>query len=157
MSARALLDPPIVRAAGERYVVAGFDDHAASRSALTTASTLAVQLDASLVVVHVLDFDDYPADPDAADWDASAERQVAAERETAEQLLASAREPWSYHLAQGDPAFALAAAARELDAVFIVVGASGRGIPQRLLHGSVPQSLFRHQAKPVLVVPAPHS
>jgi nucleotide-binding universal stress UspA family protein len=36
-----------------------------------------------------------------------------------------------------------------------VVGASGRGLAQRLRHGSVPQKLVRRQRRPVLVVPAP--
>jgi hypothetical protein len=35
------------------------------------------------------------------------------------------------------------------------VGASGRGLVQRLLHGSIPESLSHRQPKPVLVVPAP--
>jgi nucleotide-binding universal stress UspA family protein len=55
---------------------------------------------------------------------------------------------------QGDPTHWLAQVAHEVGALFIVVGASDRGLAQRLLHGSVPQALLRKLRKPVLVVPA---
>lgn len=55
--------------------------------------------------------------------------------------------------ARGVPADQLAMAASDLDVMFIVVGATGNNLVRRLTHGSVPQALFKHQPKPVLVVP----
>jgi nucleotide-binding universal stress UspA family protein len=139
---------------GSNRLLVGYDRHPASHHAVIVAADLARALGASLQVLHVVDLDDYPIDPDSADFEVAAERTVEEERRYAEVLLAQSAVEWTYETARDDPAHALAKAAHDLDVLFIVVGASGRGLAQRLLHGSVPQTLMRKQPKPVLVVPA---
>jgi nucleotide-binding universal stress UspA family protein len=141
--------------AGSNRLLVGYDSHPASHRAVIVAADLAHALGASLMVLHVIDLEDYPIDPDAADYEVTAARTVAEERVHAESLLSEARVEWTYETARDDPAHALAKIAHDNDVLLIVVGASGRGLAQRLLHGSVPQALTRKQRKPVLVVPAP--
>jgi nucleotide-binding universal stress UspA family protein len=140
---------------GSRRLLVGYDRHPASHRAVIVAADLAGVLAASLLVLHVIDLEDYPIDPDAADYELTADRTVAEERKHAESLLAHTTVDWTYETARDDPAHALAKAAHDQDVLLIVVGASGRGLAQRLLHGSVPQALTHKQRKPVLVVPAP--
>jgi len=135
-------------------LVVGYDQHPASHQAVLVATALAQILGATLLLVHVIDLADYPIDPEAATWETASVDTLLAERRQAEKLLSGSGIEWSYRIVQDDPAHALAQLAHEVDALFIVVGASGRGLAQRLLHGSVPQALLRRQRKPVLVVPA---
>jgi nucleotide-binding universal stress UspA family protein len=135
-------------------LVVGYDQHPASHQAVLVAAALAQVLGATLLLVHVIDLADYPIDPEAANWETASADTLLAERRQAETLLAGTGIEWSYRIAQDDPAHALAEAAHEVDALFIVIGANGRGLAQRLLHSSVPQALLRMQHKPVLVVPA---
>jgi nucleotide-binding universal stress UspA family protein len=138
-------------------LLVGYDHHPASHQAVLFAAQLAQALGAVLLLLHVIDLADYPIDPEAADWETASVDALLAERRQAETLLAGTTIEWSYRIVQDDPAHALAQAAHEVDALFIVVGASSRGLAQRLLHGSVPQALLRKQPKPVLVVPAQSS
>jgi nucleotide-binding universal stress UspA family protein len=133
----------------------GYDQHSASHHAVLVAAALAQVLGAALLLVHVIDLADYPIDPDAATWETASVDTLLAERRQAETLLAGTSIEWNYRIVQDNPAHALAEVAHEVDALFIVVGASGRGLAQRLRHGSVPQMLVRRQRRPVLVVPAP--
>jgi nucleotide-binding universal stress UspA family protein len=148
--------PGSQQAPGRRtpQLVVGYDQHPASHQAVLVAAALAQILGATLLLVHVIDLADYPIDPEAATWESGLADTLLAERRQAETLLASTGIGWSYRIVQDNPVHALAEVAHEVDALFIVVGASGRGLAQRLLHGSVPQALFRRQRKPVLVVPA---
>jgi nucleotide-binding universal stress UspA family protein len=138
-----------------RWLLAGYDRHPASHEAVLVAADLTRVLGASLLLLHVIDLSDYPADPEAADRESASAGLLLAQRQAAADLLAGTGVEWGYRIAHDDPVHALAQAAYELDALFIVVGASGRGLARRLLHGSVPQTLVRCQRKPVLVVPAP--
>ncbi|HTW21113.1 MAG TPA: universal stress protein [Mycobacteriales bacterium] len=147
------LEPPHID--GPRRLLVGYDRHPASHRALVVAAALATALDATLVILHVVDLEDYPVDPDSEEWETAAKRTIDQERQEAAQLLASSRVQWAFETARDEPVHALARAAHDHDALFIVVGASGRGLAQRLLHGSVPQALLRKQRKPVLVVPSP--
>lgn len=144
------------QAAGQRrlQLLVGYDQHPASHQAVLVAAALAQVLGATLLLLHVIDLADYPVDPEAADWETASVDTLLAERRQAETLLAGTGIEWTYRNVRGDPTNALAQAAHEVDALFIVVGASGRGLAQRLLHSSVPQALLRKQRKPVLVVPA---
>jgi nucleotide-binding universal stress UspA family protein len=144
------------QAAGRRtpQLVVGYDQHPASHQAVLVAAALAGVLGAALLLVHVIDLADYPVDPEAATWETASVDTLLAERRQAESLLAGTGIEWGYRIVQDDPAHALAQVAHEVDALFIVVGASGRGLAHRLRRGSVPQALLRTQRKPVLVVPA---
>lgn len=140
---------------GRARLLVGYDRHPASHHALLVAAGLAEALDAHLTVMHVVDLDDYPIDPDRADWEEAAEKQVALEQDYATTLLAGKPIRWSYHTTRGGPAEQLARAASDLDVLFIVVGATGKNLVRRLTRGSVPQSLVKYQPKPVLVIPEP--
>jgi nucleotide-binding universal stress UspA family protein len=144
------------QAPGQRtpQLVVGYDQHPASHQAVLVAAALARVLRTTLLLVHVIDLADYPIDPDSATWDTALADILLAERWQAETLLTGTGVEWTYRIVQGNPVHALAEIAHEVDALFIVVGATGRGLAQRLLHGSVPQALLRRQRKPVLVVPA---
>lgn len=138
---------------GRSRLLVGYDRHPASHHAVLIAARLAEALDADLTVMHVVDIEDYPIDPDRADWEDAAEKQIVLEAEQAASLLEGAAVRWSYQTVRGDPAGQLAKTASELDVMFIVVGATGKNLVRRLTHGSVPQFLSKHQPKPVLVVP----
>ncbi|MBM7790361.1 universal stress protein [Tenggerimyces flavus] len=65
--------PPAQR---QPVLVVGYDRHPAAQRALRAAADLAVLLQAHVVVVHVVDAEDYPIDSDAADWEEHAEQDV---------------------------------------------------------------------------------
>lgn len=140
-------------------IVVGHDQTEPSRAALAVAADLARHLGVPLHVVHGIDLDDYPVDPDLTDW----EEQAAAtlDRQRADVAAALGRQViggWTYHAGRGDPVAFITAVANAHDAVMIVIGVSGGGISgavQRLLGGSIFSELLRRQFRPVLVVPHP--
>lgn len=140
---------------GMPLLVVGYDRHPAAQSALATAAELAGRLQARLLVLHVVDLEDYPIDPDAADWETHSKRAVAAERASAEALLAGHRLPWSFQVEHGDAAQQLLELAARQDALMIVIGAARHEWGVNLLTGSVAKNLTRHADRPVLLVPEP--
>ena len=137
-------------------LVVGHDRHAAGIAALQVAVDLARRLGAHLHVVHSVTLDDYGIDPDSAGFEAEYERSLRAEHDALETDLHDAGIEWTYHEQRGDPAHALAQLAAELDALYIVVGATHSGGLRHLVGGeSVPKRLLRHQRRPVLIVPEP--
>lgn len=154
----------LAHAPADTSLVVGHSPHPASDAALAVAVDLARRLRADLHVVHGVDLFDYPVDPDAADWEQQARRNLDAQRSRVEAALADAPLGWTYQAAHGDPARLIAAVAEETDALMIVVGSHGEGPGatfERLLGGSVSRTVLRHQHRPVLVVPGkprtPHS
>jgi nucleotide-binding universal stress UspA family protein len=137
----------------DAHVVVGHDGHPAAHAALATAVDLAGRIRAHLHVVHSVTLADYGVDPDTEQFEESRDSNVAAERAAITLTLADAAVPWTYHEERGDPAERLAALAEELDACYIVVGATHSG----LLHvgGSVAKRLLHCQSRPVVVVPDP--
>ncbi|MGD9957652.1 universal stress protein [Pseudonocardia sp.] len=125
---------------------------------LLVAADLAAMIGARLHVVHVVDLRDYPADPDASDWEERAGGQVAEHRRRVDALL-DAREPppsRAQEVRRGDPVAEIAAVAGEQGAFMIVVGSRGEGVGaalSRLVDPSVSHGLIRRQHRPVLVVP----
>lgn len=137
-------------------LIVGHDRHAAGIAALRVAVDLARRLPAHLHVVHSITLDDYGIDPDSERFEAEYERTKQAERDALEVDLRDAGVEWTYHEQRDDPAHALARLASELDALYIVVGATHGGGLRRLIGGeSVPKRLLRHQHRPVLIVPEP--
>lgn len=137
------------------HVVVSHDGHSAAHAALAVAVDLSRRIGAQLHVVHSVTIADYGVDPDTEAFERKRDENFAAEREAIADALAETPIQWTYLEARGDPADRLATLAQELDAVFIVVGATHRG----LLHlgGSVANRLVRHQARPVVVVPDPRT
>ncbi|WP_328714167.1 universal stress protein [Nocardia salmonicida] len=138
------------------HVVVGFDRHNASHIALDYAIGLAAALNAYLHVAHVIDTDDLPIDPDAADWDRAIAEVVERERAYACSMLAALPGNWSYHAHRGNPAHLLGSIADANDAAMIVIGAPRHGLAslvERLLGESVSAQLIHHGQRPVVLVP----
>lgn len=141
------------------HLVVGFDSHRASHAALRYAIDLAARLDGFLHVAHIVDTDDLPIDPDAADWEQAIADTVAEVGREADMILARATAPWTYYSRPGRPAQLLAELADAHDAEMIIIGASRGGLLsmlERLLGESVSTSLTHHTHRPVLLVP-PHT
>ncbi|HEY2298091.1 MAG TPA: universal stress protein [Jatrophihabitans sp.] len=139
-------------------VVVGHDRRPAGLAALAAAIELATRLGATLHVVHSITVDDYGIDPDSDEFDAVCERNRARERGEIETAMRATAVAWTYHEQRGEPARALAKLADEVDAAYLVVGATHPGALHHLVGGeSVNKWLVRHQGRPVLVVPEPGS
>jgi nucleotide-binding universal stress UspA family protein len=135
-------------------VVVGHDGHRAAQAALAAAVELAVRIGAPLHVVHSVTLADYGVDPDAGELEADCERNLALERESIAAALEGSDVPWTYHEEHGEPADRIAELAESVDASYIVVGATHRGLVA-LIGGSVSKRLVRLQSRPVVVVPEP--
>ncbi len=137
-------------------LVVGFDRHNAAQVALGFAIGLAARLHAHLHVVHVIDLDDLPIDPDADDWEQAVAAAVDDERANACAMLARSTGDWTYHTRHGNPAQVLSSVAEASDAAVILLGAPRRGLVplvERLLGESVSARLIQHSHRPVLLVP----
>ncbi|MBW0118937.1 MULTISPECIES: universal stress protein [Pseudonocardia] len=155
MSDRVQLQAAAGPAAG--HLVVGHDRSASAGRALEVAVDLARRLGGAAVhVVHGVDLDDYPIDPDSADWDQQAARALEEQRRAVRDVAGGALGGWSYHAGRGDPADLLVALAQEVDALMIVVGTQGEGVSavfERVLDRSVSHAVIHRQHRPVLVVP----
>ncbi|OJY51787.1 universal stress protein [Pseudonocardia sp. 73-21] len=143
-------------ASGSAAIVLGHSGDPAGERALEVATDLAARLHAHLHVVHAIDLADYPADPDAADWEQQGRRALAAEHGRVRAALAGRDVAWSHHAWHGDPVTLLETVAGEEDALMIVVGTRGEGVGSvldRLLRRSVSHGLIATGGRPVLVVP----
>ncbi|WP_138760087.1 universal stress protein [Modestobacter altitudinis] len=159
-----LLAGPAVTVAGSgpdagprTTLVLGFDRDRASDAALGVAVDLADRLRAHVAVVHVVNLNDFPVDPDAPDWEDQARDALAEERARVERALRGHRYGWSYEAHSGGPVEVLVQVAEDRDAYAIVVGRHGRGVSEglrRLVDGSVSRRLLSTCGRPVLVVPA---
>lgn len=139
-------------------IVVGFDRHGESHDALDVGIGFAARLGAHVHVVHARNVDDYPIDPDAADWESQAAENLVEERLAAVEALRNHAYGWTYHAARGDPANALISVADEHDALMIVVGSRGEGWRlrvERLIEPAVSHRLIEHAHRPVLVVSHP--
>jgi nucleotide-binding universal stress UspA family protein len=65
--------------------------------------------------------------------------------------------PFSVRIVEGDVAAEVAAAARDADAAYVVVGTRGRGQLMRLILGDTTQSILQRTPCPVIVVPLRHA
>jgi nucleotide-binding universal stress UspA family protein len=136
-------------------LIVGHCRDTASDHALAVAAELGRRISAQLHVVHAVVLDDYPIDPDAADWEEQGEQTLVEERHQVEAALTRTGLPWTYQSCRGSPVRALAAA-DEHNALMIVVGTRGEGlraILSRLVQPSVSHALIERQHRPVLVVP----
>jgi nucleotide-binding universal stress UspA family protein len=139
-------------------LLVGHDSHPASEAAVRVAADLAVRLDAHLHVVHVVGLDDTKVDLDSPHWREAEQDAIVELAAGATRLLAGADIGWSYHAGTGEPVDLLASLAVEYEVLFIVVGVTERNLYRRLTEGgSVSRKLLREYAKPVLVVPGPHT
>lgn len=135
-------------------LVVGYDGHDRAAGTLRFAAEFATRLNARLLIVHVVDLEDYPVDPDSAFWEEKAVEAVDEERAAAATILDSWDGYWEYVVERGDPAKALIRAAERVSALLIVVGARAGGFVQHLFsaHVSVTNDLTKGGV-PVLVAP----
>jgi nucleotide-binding universal stress UspA family protein len=137
------------------HLVVGHDGHPAADAALGVAVDLASRLGAALHVVHCITVEDFGVDPDTETFEDERDRNVARERASIESALQGTSVEWTYHEERGDPAARLAALGDDLDAMFVVVGATHHGVFHQLTGGSVSRRLLHVQRRPVIVVPEP--
>jgi nucleotide-binding universal stress UspA family protein len=135
----------------------GHDGHAAADAALVVAVELAERLGADVHVVHCIAIEEFGVDPDTEQFESERDRNVAQERGRIEAALRDSAVVWSYHEERGEPSARLRHLADDLDALFIVVGASHQGVFHHLTGASVSRRLLHDQHRPVLVVPAPQT
>lgn len=148
---------PAPRHEPKTAIVLGWDGHSPSTSALRYAVGLARRLTAHIHVVHIVDLDDTPVDPDAPDWEQQLEAALDDEAAQARALLDGSDASWTYHGGHGDPADLLARVADEYDALMVVVGSPRGGLVSFLdtvFGQSVAHRLIGKQKVPLLVIPA---
>ncbi|HEY4420132.1 MAG TPA: universal stress protein [Pseudonocardia sp.] len=137
-------------------LVVGHSNDPAGDHAVAVAASLGRRLHARLLIVHVIETSDYPADSDAADWEEECQRQLSDQRGRVERMLGDVELGWTYETRRGDPAIEVAQAAEEHNALMIVVGTRGEGLRlaiPRLIEPSVSHGVIHCQTRPVLVVP----
>jgi nucleotide-binding universal stress UspA family protein len=139
-------------------LVVGYSGKPSSDGVVLVAADLARRAGASLHVVHAICRDDYPINPEAADWEEQAAARVAEQRRHAEDLLASTSTRWIYEAIRGTPAAVLARISEEQNALLIVLGGPAKGLLHalRLDRASVSRNVIDSQLRPVLVVPLSH-
>jgi nucleotide-binding universal stress UspA family protein len=140
-----------------RSIVCGVDGSNDAQAAVRVAAALADDLDARLVLAHVVQAAPVPRVPaggivalplvDAAELVAAGETLV--ERTIADERLEGAEQ----RVSMGYPSERLADLADEEDALLVVVGSRGRGALKSALLGSVSTELIGLSRRPVLVVP----
>ena len=147
------------RAEGRPHLVVGHDRRPYSQRALAVATDLAAGLNAYLHVVHILDLDDYPIDPDMPGWEEHAAAVIAREKDQVSTALSGRLTDWTFAVDRGERVSRLTSVADECDALMIIVGTHGDGLGAALGHllrgTSVSHGLIRRKHRPVLVVPSP--
>lgn len=137
-------------------LVVGWDGRAPSAAALMFAVDLARRLDAHVHVVHIIDMDDVPVDPDSPDWERQVSETLTGERDRADRILAGSTVDWTYHLAHGFAADQLIKVADQYHALMIIVGRPRGGAASALdslFRRSVSRQLIGTQKTPLVLVP----
>ncbi|MGV9857327.1 universal stress protein [Gordonia sp. NPDC003425] len=153
---RRVAGPP-PRVAQRANLVVGWDRHPSSLAAMRYAVMLAAAIDAHVHVVHIVDLDDAPIDPDVADWEREYRENVSAEARTARELLDGLAASWTYHSGHGSAADLLGVVADRYASMMIVVGSPRGGVMSYLdsvLGQSVAHRLIGRRKVPLLLVPA---
>jgi nucleotide-binding universal stress UspA family protein len=136
-------------------IVVGFKDSGDGKHALVWALDLARRLDALVNVVHVATPEDYPINPDTADWEIEGWHRLGDVRDEAERLLAACPDA-RFIERRGDPATVLHEIAEGCDALMIIVGLPRNGAGgwvSNLVSRPVSRAVTRQMRRPVLLVP----
>ncbi len=140
-------------------IVIGFDGSESSLKAVTFAKGLAKTHKASLNLVHVIDWSpfEYYTLEETATQARKRRTQIQQDRESLfPAVLADLKKSGvraGSRVVFGNPAQVLARAAKNVDALMIVVGRQGTSKIRRLLLGGVANAVISHASCPVLVVP----
>ncbi|WP_279099202.1 universal stress protein [Gordonia bronchialis] len=146
---------PTTRA--EAALVVGWNRHPDSVAAVRFAVMLAHRLDAHIHVVHIVDLDDEPLDPDAPDWNEQFAATVDENALAARHLLDEVPASWTYHSGHGLAADLITAVAERYSALMVVIGSPRGGVMSHvdsLLGQSVARRVIGQRRIPVLLVPA---
>lgn len=140
-----------------KRILIAVDESAFAAHAADVGIELAKSLRAEIAFIHALDPSIARAAPEIG---VPAEKLIAMEEQEAKDLLSAFRERAGASPAalvfveMGKPASKIVEGARSWRADLIVIGSHGRGGVERLLLGSVAESVVRHASCPVLVVRA---
>jgi len=137
-------------------LVIGWNRHPDSVVALRYAVRLAQRLDAHLHVVHIVDLDDEPLDPDAPNWDELFDTTVNEAALEARELLNAVPASWTYHSGHGSAADLLTTVSDRYAVMMVVVGSPRGGFMSyvdSVLGQSVAQRIIGKRKVPLLMVP----
>ena len=138
------------------HLVVGFDRNAGSHSALRFAVEFALRINASLHVVHSVDPNDLPVDPDSPDYEQDFADGLEAERVEACRMLSPLPGNWSYDCTADDPMRLLTSIAEHHNALMIIIGTPRRGFMsmiERMSGESVSAHLIHRSHRPLLMIP----
>jgi nucleotide-binding universal stress UspA family protein len=137
-------------------ILVATDFSRSSEAALDHAVGLARKLNAEVAVAHVVPLapaGEIAPPPVGVDL-------LAPARESLERIVSSVRAtgvPARGYVRLGETVLALLAWIDELEPALVVVGSHGKRALERILLGSVAESLVRHSRVPVLVIPSPQA
>lgn len=143
-------------------ILAAFDFSASAGHAVQWAHGLASASNAKLEVVHVHpELYDGRGDPELGlPWPSAGQEErylrfLEQELKTSLlSLLGPAANDVGIHIARGDAAKHIVEVAKQIAADVVCVGSTGKGGVQRVLVGSVSESVLRASPLPVLIVPS---
>ncbi len=140
-----------------KRILIAVDESAFAAHAAEVGIELAKLLTAEIAFIHAVDPSVARAGPEVG---VPADKLMAMEEREAKNLLSAFRDraeasPGALEFLEiGNPATKIVQGARNWPADHIVIGSHGRGGVERLLPGSVAESVVRHASCPVLVVRA---
>ena len=144
---------------GDRTIIVGYDGSEPSNAALAFAKDQAHKFDASIMLVHVIDWSPFEFRTHRENEVQAQERREQIKKDR-EQLfppvlseLKAAGISAVAGLKYGNPAEVLAELAEECDAFAIVVGRKGSSNLKTILFGSVASHVVQQATCPVTVVP----
>jgi nucleotide-binding universal stress UspA family protein len=145
------------RSAPYRRMLCAVDFSEASRKGVQYALSLAQESDATLTLMHVIDWPAYPDLPDTLRdfFGEHRERWVEERRRDLQALIPESARTWCHpdaHVVVGAPGREILRTAEERSAELIVMGVHGRGALDLAIFGSTAHQVVRSAPCPVLTV-----
>lgn len=134
------------------HVLVPVDGSDASLGTIRAAGKIARRHDAILEVLYVVDTASI-GPGSAALLDGLTRTAETAVTEARERATAAGVERVEHSISRGSPAREIVAAAEGADADLVVMGTHGRSGLQRVVLGSVTETVLRHASVPVLAIP----
>lgn len=150
------IDGPVAIPAPDCHVVTGFDRNPGSHAALAFTVEFAAHTNAGVHVVHGLDPNDLPIDPDSSTYEQELADALESEHREACAMLAPLPGNWTYDCTRDDPMSVLISTAERFDVLMIIIGTPRRGFVsmiERISGESVSAHLIHAGRRPLLMVP----